>query len=203
MTLFGIGTGALFSPLANLATSGLDGRTAGAGAGAFNTTRQIGGVIGSAAIVAMLTSRLAVTIPAAAEAAADQVPEQFRQSFVDGFASGKLRRRRRPRSCRPRCRPTSPRRSGRSRSRRCTPGSPPRSTQTMLLTVVVLVLGLVSSLAMKGGRPVHAAPEKVAARSDRRDEGPGGRPGAFVVGSGAAAAASCTARPARCPAAPR
>ena len=38
-------------------------------------------------------------------------------------------------------------------------------TQTMLLTVAVLVLGLVSSLAMKGGRPVHhtAAPERVAA----------------------------------------
>ena len=65
MTLFGIGTGCVFSPLANLATSGLDHRTAGAGAGAFNTTRQVGGVIGSAAIVATLTARLAVTLPAA------------------------------------------------------------------------------------------------------------------------------------------
>jgi hypothetical protein len=31
-------------------------------------------------------------------------------------------------------------------------------TQTMLFTVSVLVLGLVASLAMKGGRPVHHAP---------------------------------------------
>ncbi|KON75589.1 MULTISPECIES: MDR family MFS transporter [Cellulosimicrobium] len=87
MTLFGIGTGCVFSPLANLATSGLDHRTAGAGAGAFNTTRQVGGVIGSAAIVATLTARLAVTLPAAARDAAASLPEQFRQQFVDGFAN--------------------------------------------------------------------------------------------------------------------
>jgi EmrB/QacA subfamily drug resistance transporter len=86
MTLFGIGTGCVFSPLANLATSGLDQRTAGAGAGAFNTTRQVGGVIGSAAIIATLTARLSVELPAAARDAAASLPEQFRQQFVDGFA---------------------------------------------------------------------------------------------------------------------
>ncbi|BDZ40975.1 hypothetical protein GCM10025865_02740 [Paraoerskovia sediminicola] len=42
MVLFGLGTGCVFSPLSNLATSGLDHRTAGAGAGAFNTFRQVG-----------------------------------------------------------------------------------------------------------------------------------------------------------------
>ncbi|WP_435739002.1 DHA2 family efflux MFS transporter permease subunit [Cellulosimicrobium sp. PMB13] len=87
MTLFGIGTGCVFSPLANLATSGLDARTAGAGAGAFNTTRQVGGVIGSAAVVATLTARLAVTLPAAAQDAAASLPEAVRQPFLDGFAS--------------------------------------------------------------------------------------------------------------------
>ncbi|WP_402469005.1 DHA2 family efflux MFS transporter permease subunit [Isoptericola aurantiacus] len=86
MGLFGLGTGLTFSPLSNLATSGLDHRTAGAGAGAFNTNRQVGGVIGSAAIVAMLSSRLGVTIPAAASDAAADLPEQYRQAFVDGVA---------------------------------------------------------------------------------------------------------------------
>ncbi|WP_255372003.1 DHA2 family efflux MFS transporter permease subunit [Cellulosimicrobium sp. CUA-896] len=85
MTLFGVGTGCVFSPLANLATSGLDHRTAGAGAGAFNTTRQVGGVVGSAAVVATLTARLSVTLPAAAQDAAAALPERFRQQFVDGF----------------------------------------------------------------------------------------------------------------------
>ena len=89
MVLFGVGTGALFSPLANLATSGLDGRTAGAGAGAFNTTRQIGGVIGSAAVVAMLTSRLARDHPGGgAGRRPTSCPRQLRKPFVDGFASG-------------------------------------------------------------------------------------------------------------------
>nr|WP_241769813.1 hypothetical protein [Cellulosimicrobium sp. MM] len=47
----------------------------------------MGGVIGSAAIVATLTARLAVTLPAAARDAAASLPEQFRQQFVDGFAN--------------------------------------------------------------------------------------------------------------------
>lgn len=86
MAVFGIGTGLTFSPLSNLATSGLDQRTAGAGAGAFNTNRQVGGVIGSAAIVATLSSRLAVTIPAAARDAAGQLPPEYRDAFVEGMS---------------------------------------------------------------------------------------------------------------------
>jgi len=84
MGLFGVGTGLTFSPLSNLATSGLDQSTAGAGAGAFNTTRQVGGVIGSAAIVAALTARLAVTIPAAARDVAQSLPPGIRSQFVEG-----------------------------------------------------------------------------------------------------------------------
>ncbi|MFC8600664.1 MULTISPECIES: DHA2 family efflux MFS transporter permease subunit [unclassified Isoptericola] len=92
MALFGVGTGLTFSPLSNLATSGLDARTAGAGAGAFNTNRQVGGVIGSAVVVAVLSARLAVTVPAAAQDLAGQLPEQVRQPFLDGIAqsSGSL-----------------------------------------------------------------------------------------------------------------
>ncbi|NKY41264.1 MFS transporter, partial [Cellulomonas septica] len=86
MTVFGIGTGMLFSPLAATATAGLDQRNAGAGAGAFNTNRQIGGVIGSAAVVAMLSSRLGIAIPAAAQDEAAALPEQARQAFLDGFS---------------------------------------------------------------------------------------------------------------------
>lgn len=87
MVLFGVGTGCVFSPMASLATAGLDHTTAGAGAGAFNTTRQVGGVIGSAAVVAMLQARLAVTLPDAAAQAATALPAQFREPFVDAFAA--------------------------------------------------------------------------------------------------------------------
>lgn len=86
MAVFGLGTGTVFSPLGNLAASALDRRTAGAGAGVFNMNRQVGSVIGSAAMVALLTSRLTHTIAASATTAAAQLPEQFRQQFVAGFS---------------------------------------------------------------------------------------------------------------------
>lgn len=86
MAMFGLGTGTVFSPLGNLAASALDHRTAGAGSGVFNTNRQVGSVIGSAAMVALLTSRLSHTILDAARTASLQLPEQYRQQFLDGFA---------------------------------------------------------------------------------------------------------------------
>lgn len=91
MALFGVGTGMLFSPLAALATSGLAPATAGAGAGAFNMNRQVGGVIGSAVIVATLTSRIAVEIPAALARASERLPDDVREvvgSLAPSLSSG-------------------------------------------------------------------------------------------------------------------
>ncbi|MGY4643535.1 DHA2 family efflux MFS transporter permease subunit [Cellulomonas sp. URHB0016] len=165
MAFFGIGTGLLFSPLANLATAGLDNRTAGAGAGAFNTTRQIGGVIGSAAVVAMLTSRLAATIPAAATDAAAGLPEQFRQPFVDafahsggaGFASASG----------PQLPDGIPTDVAAEITRVATDavhsGFATAVGQTLWLTVAILVVGLVSCLAMRGGRTTHGETPAAAA----------------------------------------
>jgi EmrB/QacA subfamily drug resistance transporter len=90
MIPFGLGTGLVFSPLTNLATAGLDHRTAGAGAGAFNTIRQVGSVVGSAAIVAMLTGRLATAIPDAAHGIAPSLPSQLQAPFTQIFANGDL-----------------------------------------------------------------------------------------------------------------
>jgi EmrB/QacA subfamily drug resistance transporter len=87
MAVFGLGTGTVFSPLGNLAASALDHRTAGAGAGIFNTNRQVGSVIGSAAMVALLTSRLTHTIMDSAVTASQQLPEQFRAQFVGAFSN--------------------------------------------------------------------------------------------------------------------
>ncbi|MFE4465971.1 DHA2 family efflux MFS transporter permease subunit [Oerskovia sp. NPDC056781] len=158
MTLFGIGTGALFSPLANLATSGLDHRTAGAGAGAFNTFRQVGGVIGSAAIVATLTSRLSATLPAAPRDASAGLPAELREQFVEGFAAagGAL--------------------TGGAQHMELPAGIPPEAAaqireaattalhqgfslavgQTLLVTAGVLVIGLVAALAMRATHVAHA-----------------------------------------------
>jgi EmrB/QacA subfamily drug resistance transporter len=81
----GMGVGCIFSPLANLATYGLDPRLMGTGSGIFATTRQVGGVIGSAAIGVLLQARLAVELPAQARSQSASLPEQYRERFVHGF----------------------------------------------------------------------------------------------------------------------
>ncbi|GAB3400002.1 efflux MFS transporter permease [Flindersiella endophytica] len=81
----GVGVGCLFSPLANLATFGLEPRLIGAGAGIFNTSRQVGSVFGSAAIGVLLQARMTVELPAAARTDAAALPPQYRQPFIDAM----------------------------------------------------------------------------------------------------------------------
>jgi hypothetical protein len=79
--------------MTTVAMRNIPARLSGAASGVFNTTRQLGSVIGSAAVGALLQARLSSTLPAAANAHAGSVPEEFRQKFVDGFthvASGGL-----------------------------------------------------------------------------------------------------------------
>jgi hypothetical protein len=51
----------------------------------FNTTRQLGSVIGSAAVGALLSARLSSTLPAAAKAHAGALPQPYQQKFIDAF----------------------------------------------------------------------------------------------------------------------
>jgi EmrB/QacA subfamily drug resistance transporter len=86
LAVAGIGIGSVFSPLANLATSAVDPPMMGAASGVFNTTRQIGGVLGSAAIGVLLQARLTVSMHAEAVASAAGLPPDVRAQFVDGMA---------------------------------------------------------------------------------------------------------------------
>lgn len=61
--LLGLASSFVWSPLGATATANLPVRMAGAGSGIYNTTRQVGAVVGSAAIAAMMESRLAARIP--------------------------------------------------------------------------------------------------------------------------------------------
>ncbi|EGD54818.1 DHA2 family efflux MFS transporter permease subunit [Gordonia neofelifaecis] len=63
--LMGIANAGMWGPLATTATRNLPPRQAGAGAGIYNTTRQIGSVIGSAAIAAAMQGRLQANVPGA------------------------------------------------------------------------------------------------------------------------------------------
>ncbi|GAA1958945.1 DHA2 family efflux MFS transporter permease subunit [Agromyces allii] len=61
--LLGLGQAGVWSPLASTATRNLPMSQAGAGSGVYNLTRQVGAVLGSAAIAALLSARLAVELP--------------------------------------------------------------------------------------------------------------------------------------------
>ncbi|NYD68221.1 DHA2 family efflux MFS transporter permease subunit [Agromyces atrinae] len=68
----GLGMSGLWAPLATTATRNLPPALAGAGSGVYNMTRQVGSVFGSAAIAALLNSRLAAELPGFDTGAAEQ-----------------------------------------------------------------------------------------------------------------------------------
>jgi MFS family permease len=59
MGLLGFGMAGIWAPLAATATRNLPMHLAGAGAGVYNANRQVGAVLGSAAIAVLMDSRLA------------------------------------------------------------------------------------------------------------------------------------------------
>jgi EmrB/QacA subfamily drug resistance transporter len=59
MVLLGIGNAFVWSPNSATATRNLPPQRAGAGAGVYNATRQVGAVLGSAAIAVLMDSRIA------------------------------------------------------------------------------------------------------------------------------------------------
>jgi EmrB/QacA subfamily drug resistance transporter len=63
MTAMGIGMAFIWSPLAATATRNLPPQLAGAGSGVYNTTRQVGSVLGSAGMAAFMTSRIGAEMP--------------------------------------------------------------------------------------------------------------------------------------------
>jgi len=90
----GLGLGLTFAPLQTLAMRNVEPRMAGAASGVINTTRQLGAVIGSAAVGALLQSQLAAKLDAAAVDNAAAIPDPaVRARFIEGFqhaASGSL-----------------------------------------------------------------------------------------------------------------
>jgi len=84
--LIGIGSAGMWGPLATTATRNLPRHQAGAGAGIYNTTRTIGSVVGSAAIAALMQSRLQANLPgAAADAGFGSGP--LPSFVVEGFSA--------------------------------------------------------------------------------------------------------------------
>ncbi|MHB1005683.1 MAG: DHA2 family efflux MFS transporter permease subunit [Chloroflexota bacterium] len=80
--LAGIGQGCTFAPMTTVAMHDVSPRMAGAASGALNTIRQLGGVVGSTAVGALLENHLANALQNEAVAHAGQVPAAFRDAFV-------------------------------------------------------------------------------------------------------------------------
>jgi EmrB/QacA subfamily drug resistance transporter len=93
MLIAGFGMGCVFPPMTTVAMRDVDPRLAGAASGMLNTVRQVGSVIGTAAVGALLQNRLASALVAEATARSAVLPASARGPFVGAFrraASGGL-----------------------------------------------------------------------------------------------------------------
>ena len=81
----GVGMGFTFAPLATMAMRNVDPRMAGAASGVLNTVRQVGTVIGTAAVGALLQNRLVASWTTEAAQRAGSLPGPVRAQFVSGF----------------------------------------------------------------------------------------------------------------------
>jgi MFS family permease len=96
--VLGVANAGLWGPLATLATRNLPPQLAGAGSGIYNTTRQIGAVLGSAAIATFMQARLADNLPArpggggqsTSALAAGQLPSFLQSGFTTAMAQSVL-----------------------------------------------------------------------------------------------------------------
>jgi EmrB/QacA subfamily drug resistance transporter len=82
----GFGLGMTFAPLQSIAMRNVAPTVASAAAGLMNTTRQLGAVLGSAAVGAMLQVQLGAGLGESARVNAEALPLSFRSHFLDGFA---------------------------------------------------------------------------------------------------------------------
>ncbi|MDQ6876501.1 MAG: DHA2 family efflux MFS transporter permease subunit [Candidatus Dormibacteraeota bacterium] len=82
----GLGLGCVWTPVFSIATRSLDPRLAGVASGVINTLQELGTVIASAAVGALLQNRLALALHDEAVARSAQLPASFRPAFVDGFS---------------------------------------------------------------------------------------------------------------------
>lgn len=83
----GAGMGGTFAPMPTIAMRGVRPELSGAASGVFNSNRQFGAVIGTAAVGALLQNRLVASIGDQANSRSLALPEQYRASFVSGLRS--------------------------------------------------------------------------------------------------------------------
>jgi EmrB/QacA subfamily drug resistance transporter len=91
LVLGGLGLSGVWTPVYSLATRDLQPRLAGVASGVLSTVQELGTVIGSAAIGALLQNRLATSLHDHAVGYSAQLPDPFRARFVEGFSQAASR----------------------------------------------------------------------------------------------------------------
>ncbi len=97
LALIGISNSCVWAPISTSATRNLPMEQAGGGSGVYNTTRQVGAVLGSAAIAVLMESRLAALLPGGGSGggtlepgAGGMLPEPLREPFATAMAQSLL-----------------------------------------------------------------------------------------------------------------
>ena len=83
----GIGIGCTFAPMITVALRNVNPMMAGAASGVFNTSRQVGTVIGTAGVGALLQNRLIAGFTSQVQQRAGNLPLHAREQLVAGFQS--------------------------------------------------------------------------------------------------------------------
>ncbi len=171
LVVAGLGMGCIFAPMVTVALRNIDPRMAGAASGVLNTIRQVGLVVGTATVGALLQNRLVSSISSQASTRSAALPPQVRSRFVteinhsaqNGIQVG----------------------AGQSGGSTHLAGVPAQIVaeiarighevftsafvtamkQTMLLPVILLAVGAVSCLAIKEGKRAPAPEQPEAAKA--------------------------------------
>src|SRR5256714_201574 len=83
----GLGMAGVWTPLFDLGTRTLKPRLAGAASGIFSTIQELGAVLATAVIGAVLQNQLATALRTEAMSYSSQLPQPVRAPFVDGFSA--------------------------------------------------------------------------------------------------------------------
>jgi EmrB/QacA subfamily drug resistance transporter len=159
LTVAGLGMGCIFAPLITVSMRNIEPRLAGAASGVLNTVRQVGMVIGTAAVGALLQNRLVSSMTAQATARSAALPPAVRSRFVSQIhqsASSGIQVG-----------------AGQNGAAHQSGGIAPALAaelarighdvftfafvtamrQTMVMPIILLAVGALSCIAIKGGRP--------------------------------------------------
>ncbi|MEU6698168.1 DHA2 family efflux MFS transporter permease subunit [Pseudonocardia sp. NPDC046786] len=95
ISLLGISNSCVWAPISTSATRNLPMEQAGSGSGVYNTTRQVGAVLGSAGIAVLMEARIAALVPGGAATpdaafATGPLPDEVRESFATAMAQSVL-----------------------------------------------------------------------------------------------------------------